>query len=191
MSRTRVLVLPGLAASDSSTTVMRGVLKAQGHHVHGWRLGRNQGATSETHDKLRGRLRELADRDGEPVALVGWSLGGLYSHWLARSDPTLVRSVITLGSPLARQGSRPSLPVPTTSIYSRNDNVVPWRASLVDDSVFGHENVEVRSPHLGLGFDPAVLHVISDRLRRPVSRWKPFRAPVWMSPAFPTPSTRS
>lgn len=190
MSRTRVLVLPGLAASDTSTTVMRSVLKAQGHKAHGWRLGRNEGPTDETVGQLRARLRELAERDGESIALVGWSLGGLYSHWLARSDPTLVRSVITLGSPLARQGPRPSLPVPTTSVYSRNDNVVPWRASVVDDTIFGHENVEVRSPHLGLGFDPAVLHVISDRLRRPVSRWKPFRPPLWMKPAFPT-STES
>lgn len=184
-SRRRVLVLPGLAASDASTVAIRAALSAQGHRTHGWRLGRNEGPSEQLLAGLRSRLDELADRDGEAVTLVGWSLGGLFSHWLARADPELVEQVITMGSPLARDGRRARLDVPATSIYSRNDRVVPWQASLIDDGAPSHENVEVRSLHFTLGFDPAVLHVVADRLNRPVERWKPFRPPPWLRAAFP------
>lgn len=184
--RRRVLVLPGLAASDASTVAIRAALTAQGHRTHGWRLGRNEGPNEALVAGLRDRLNDLAEREGEAVSLVGWSLGGLFSHWLARADPGLVDQVITMGSPLARDGRRPRLDVPATSIYSRNDRIVPWQASLIDDSTPNHENVEVRSLHFTLGFDPAVLHVVADRLSRPTESWKPFRPPPWLRAAFPT-----
>src|SRR3981081_994372 len=37
----RVLVLPGLVASDSSTRPLRSFLKGRGYEVSGWRRGRN------------------------------------------------------------------------------------------------------------------------------------------------------
>ena len=97
----------------------------------------------------------------------------------------MVRSVITLGSPLNDGEQLPSLSVPTTSIYSRNDRVVSWARSLVDDRQPRHENVEVRSTHLTLGIDPSVMVVISDRLRRDPDRWKPFRTPPLMGAVYP------
>ena len=123
-----------------------------------------------------------------------WSvgvLGGLYAHRLTEFAPNLVRSVITLGSPLNNGTRLPSLPVPTTSIYSRNDRVVSWSKSLVDDRKPRHENVEVRSTHLTLGIDPAVMLVISDRLRTDPDRWKPFQAPPLMGPVYPGPGTNN
>ncbi len=185
--RTPVLVLPGLAASDRSTQVIRTSLVSAGHYAHGWRLGRNQGPTDAMVADLRARLFEVYERHHRRVALVGWSLGGLYAHWLARADPDRIHSVTTLGSPLARNGSLPpALDVPTTSVYSRNDRIVPWRASLIDDRAPRHQNVESRSSHLTLGFDPAVLHLINDRVGQRPEQWERFEPPIWLRLAFPT-----
>jgi len=185
VERVGVLVLPGLAAGDGSTVGIRSALIAQGHRVHRWNLGRNR-PTPELSDALRSRFFDLVERHDHPLAIVGWSLGGLYAHRLAEFAPNHVRSVITLGSPLNNGGQLPALQVPTTSIYTKNDSVVPWSRSLVDDRKPCHENIEVRGNHFTLGVDPAVLLVISDRVRRDPARWRPFRAPSLMRAAFPT-----
>lgn len=185
LARPHVLVLPGLAASDGSTVAIRGALVARGMRVHRWKLGRNLGPTPEMASALRDRFFELVEVAGEPIALVGWSMGGLYAHRLAGHAPQHVRCVVTLGSPLGRGEQRPRLPVPTTSIWSRNDGVVPWQASVVDDRAPRHENVEVRTTHLLLGVDPAVIHVVGDRVRRDPADWEPFVAPRVMRSAFP------
>ena len=46
----------------------------------------------------RARLDQLTTRFGQPVSLIGWSLGGIYARQLARSTVHAVRQVITLGS---------------------------------------------------------------------------------------------
>src|SRR5215472_18835331 len=96
-----VLVLPGLLASDFSTTPLRRFLGWLGYDVHGWELGRNRGPTEAVLDGLPQALRHLSARAGGPVSVVGWSLGGIYARELARDHPGLVRHVITLGSPFA------------------------------------------------------------------------------------------
>jgi hypothetical protein len=184
--RIGVLVLPGMGATDRSTIAIRSTLVSQGYRVHRWKLGRNR-PSPELQSALRSRFFDVAEQYDGPIALVGWSLGGLYAHRLTEFAPNLVRSVITLGSPLNDGTRLPSLPVPTTSIYSRNDRVVSWSRSLVDDRKSRHENIEVRSTHLTLGIDPAVMLVISDRLRKDPDRWKPFRAPSLMSAVYPSP----
>ncbi len=189
---TRVLVIPGLAATDRSTQLIRSSLALRGHHAQRWRLGRNTGPSEETASGLADRLQELHRRDGEPVALVGWSLGGLYSHWLARERPHLVHSVTTLGSPLGSVERSPrALSVPTTSVYTRGDRVVPWKRSLLDTRFDRHQNVEVRGSHFSLGVDPAVLFLINDRVEQNPTSWKPFRPPTIFRLAFPTVSERA
>lgn len=184
---TRVLVIPGLATSDHSTQIIRSSLALRGHKAQRWRLGRNEGPNEHTASALSARLKELFDRDGQPVAIVGWSLGGSYAHWLAHATPHLVHSVVTLGSPLRRNGRPPSrLRVPTTSVYTRKDRVVPWRMSLLDTRHPKHENVEVRGSHFTLGVDPAVLHLINDRVEQEPASWRPFEPPRLLRPAFPT-----
>lgn len=175
-----------MGTSDGATIAIRTALASQGYRVHKWKLGRNQ-PTPEVQTALRSRFFDVAERYDAPIALVGWSLGGLYAHRLTEFAPNLVRSVITLGSPLNDGDKLPSLPVPTTSIYSRNDRVVPWARSLVDERTPRHENIEVRSTHMTLGIDPSVMLVISDRLRRSPDQWKPFRAPPLMGAVYPTP----
>lgn len=56
--------------------------------------------------------------------------------------------------------------VPFTSIYSRSDGIVHWRASLLPQSE-RVENVRVHASHSGMGFNPLVLRVLADRLAQP------------------------
>jgi len=196
-----VLVLPGLLASDTSTLPLRSYLGWLGYDVRGWDLGRNRGPTEEVLAGMPRALLAQARRTERPVSLIGWSLGGLYAREMARLHPRQVRQVITLGSPFAphdprqnrahgpyqrlshlhagarlptaEQRARP-IGVPSTSVYSRLDGIVPWQAC-VGQETERHQNVEVRCSHIGFGFDPATLWLIADRLSVPVREWRPFR----------------
>ncbi len=210
-----VLILPGFLAGDPSTAPLRSILQSQGYWVHGWRLGRNLGPTPEIVDGLIERLRTLHERHQRPVSLIGWSLGGIYARRLARRWPEQVRQVITLGSPFRitpddrsavsdiydrlRRAHLPTaefhlpgpeagaLEVPATSIYTRTDGVVRWWQCL--ESVGPNsENIEVRGSHSGLGFNPAAIYAISDRLARPAEDWRPFRPPPASRHIFPKPA---
>ncbi len=206
-----VLVLPGLLASDASTKPLRSFLRGRGYYVRGWRLGRNLGPTEAIMEGMPGGLRDLAERTGGPVSVIGWSLGGIYARYLALEHSAHVRQVVTLGSPFgvayghrthadatfgrlaglhARSSRVPDrshladpVPVPATSVYSRLDGVVAWRACLGDLGPT-HQNVEVRCSHLGFGYDPATLWVVADRLSRPVGDWTPFAPPRLLRPFY-------
>ncbi|TQN43771.1 putative esterase [Blastococcus colisei] len=184
-----VLVLPGLLASDVSTRVLRTWLRRLGYPVAGWALGRNRGPSQEIDDELPRLVDRLAGEHRTSVSIVGWSLGGIYARRLARRAPRQVRQVISLGSPFAstqpwatappqptrRSLARP-LPVPSTAVYSRWDGVVDWRSCRQEPGPIS-ENVAVRSSHLGMGHDPAVLWVVADRLAQPRHDWQPFQRP--------------
>jgi pimeloyl-ACP methyl ester carboxylesterase len=178
-----VLVLPGLGGNDASTAPLRWFIGRLGYRSHGWGLGTNRGFGRHVTDGLDQLV--AANHENGPVSLVGWSLGGVHAMELARRRPDAVRSVITLGSPLL---GRPQPPpdIPTTSVYSRSDAVVGWRASLVRNGEL-RENVEVRGSHLGLGHNPAVAVVVADRLAQTPETWQPFRPPRWTRPWLPTP----
>jgi pimeloyl-ACP methyl ester carboxylesterase len=208
-----VLVLPGFLAEDVSTLTLRTYLRSRGYDVHGWHLGRNLGPTVDIRRGMSTLLRELSDRGGAPVSIVGWSLGGIFARELARSHPGLARQVITLGSPFRLADPRDSranatfqrysdlhedasllpsredlanpIPVPSTAIYSRLDGIVPWQACT---EVPGprRESVAVYSSHLGFGHNPAALWVIADRLAQRAGEWRPFRAPAVARRLFPT-----
>jgi len=211
-----VLVLPGFTASDRSTVPLRWVLRGQGYWVHGWRLGQNLGPTPRVVSGLQARLEEVYGRQQRTVSLVGWSLGGIYARELARHRPELVRQVITLGSPfqlrpgdrtaasglfetladrfdpaffdgaLQSEADRPALPVPATAIYSRGDGVVRWYTCLEREGPH-RENIEVRGSHTGLGFNPAVVVAILDRLSQREGSWRPFRPPPGLGYLYPKP----
>ncbi len=207
-----VLVLPGWLTGDPATMPLRTLLRALGHDVSAWSLGRNRGPTGRVVQQLRSRLDRLHRSTGRKVSLVGWSLGGLYAQELARAAPGSVRGIVTLGSPVTRSApwirnasgimdrgarlprgldalprpwaERGSLRVPATSVYSRADGFVPW-SSCRYELRSGREYVEVRGSHLGLGVNPAVLWLLADRLGTPEGSWTPFRPPVGLRPFFP------
>jgi len=183
-----VLVLPGLYGGDRSTQPLRWYLRRLGYWVHGWRLGLNQGPDNRTVTGLARRLDEVAERHGKPISIVGWSLGGLYARALSQRSPKSVRLVITMGSPIhAVPWARGPLSVPSTTIFSRSDDVVPVEVAL-DRPGAQRENVEVRGSHLGLGHNPSVLYVVADRLAQPVGRWAPFEPPAALRRLYPSSS---
>jgi pimeloyl-ACP methyl ester carboxylesterase len=209
-----VLVLPGWLTSDPATMPLRTTLRALGHDVSAWSLGRNRGPTGRVVEELRSRLDRLHRSSGRRVSLVGWSLGGLYAQELARAAPGSVRGIVTLGSPVTRSArwvrtasrfvdlgprlprgvdvlprpwaERGSLRVPATSVYSRADGVVHW-SSCRHVLRSRRENVEVRGSHLGLGHNPAVLWLLADRLAMAEGDWTPFLPPLALRPLFPRP----
>lgn len=204
-----VLVLPGFLAGETSTYLLRHFMKSLGYRAHTWKLGRNLGPVGEKEHEIHDRLKELVRRYKRKVTLVGWSLGGVYARELAWMAPDHVRQVITLGSPIRHHrsvsvswlyedvtGQReahmdPELvkrvpeppPVPSTCIYSRTDGVVPWPCA-VEKPSDKTENIRVEGSHIGLGFHPAVLWAIADRLAQPEGSWAPFKPSGCMKLAY-------
>jgi pimeloyl-ACP methyl ester carboxylesterase len=209
-----VIVLPGLAAGDGSTALMRNFLRSRGYAASGWGQGINRGLREGVLDRAHERLAELWIKHGRSVSLVGWSLGGLYARELAKRSPELVRVCITLGSPFTghpratnawrlyelASGHRIDShdfhgplksppPVPTTSIWSPTDGVVSWRCSVETRRDLA-ENIVVESSHLGLGAHPATLYAIADRLAQPEGRWAPFHREGWRRLVYSCPQKR-
>lgn len=210
----QVLVLPGLGASDRSTVALRRFLTGLGYEAHGWGLGRNVPSPGLV-ERLRERARSLVAQapPGASTSLVGWSLGGIYAREIAKGAPGRIRQVVTLGSPFrstpdhesnvapfmrriaANRGIDPGrqrgygddapLPVPSTSVFTRSDGIVPWRACL-DAATGPHETLEVTGSHCGLGHHPAVLWIVADRLAQPADAWEPMTVPAVLQPVIRT-----
>ena len=206
-----VVVLPGFTASDSSTIALRRILERLGHRPVAWGLGRNLGPTREILDGIDTLVQLLYDKSGRPVQLVGWSLGGIFARNLAVRHPEMVRRVITLGSPYRLVGNENShagwmydmfaplhdashevpqggpasqpLAVPTTSVYSRSDGIVPW-ASCTEPETELAENVAIHGSHNGLGHNPLAMYVVADRLALPAGQLPRFEPPRSVRPFF-------
>ena len=180
---------------------LRSALAAAGFDSVDWGFGLNRGPRGSLPDWLD-RLAAAAEaesaRDGRKVSLVGWSLGGIYAREIARAVPDAVRQVVTLGSPFAAEadathagwfyrllsGSKPpqsrrylqdlrrALPVPSTSVFSKADGIVPWQGCLQKEGPLS-ENIEVPGvSHLGMGTHRAVLALVAERLAQPEGQWK-------------------
>ena len=193
-----VVVFPGLGASDISTTPLRNFLRDRGYTPYAWKQGFNFGPRHGVLDACRDQVRHVAQRHGERVSLIGWSLGGIYAREIAKELPQNARCVITLGTPFAgparatnawrlyelvsgqsvhdhelAQQIRLPPACPTTSLFSKTDGVVAWQCSQNDPAAHT-ENIEVHASHIGMGMNPLALYAIADRLAQDPQAWKPF-----------------
>jgi pimeloyl-ACP methyl ester carboxylesterase len=186
-----VMVLPGFMADDSATWLLRHFLSGIGYSVSGWGQGLNRGPMLRYLPLLERRLAEQTSH-GESMSLVGWSRGGVMARELARERPDLVRSVVTLGSPvrggvggtrigplvsratgisieqMARiqaERQRRTIRVPVTAIYSRTDGVVSWQACR-DDVTPGLVHEEVDCSHIGMVANAEVFRKVAAALAR-------------------------
>ncbi len=196
-----ILVLPGFMADDNSTARLRNYLNELGYNAYGWELGRNYGKEEMLY-AIADVVEKLYETTGKKISLIGWSLGGVYARQVAKMHTDKVRQIITLGSPfmgiseannvawiynLITGGQKvaevnPELladllipaPVPTTCIYSKQDGVVPWEYCREAEETSIHQNIEVRSSHLGMANNPAVLKIITNRLQYKRETWEHF-----------------
>lgn len=194
-----VLVFPGLSASDTSTVPLRRYLGSLNYDAKGWSQGFNFGPRAGVLEQAKRSLQDACEASGRKVSLIGWSLGGVYARELAKEMPDQVRCVITLGSPFSghpkstnawriyeltsgrdieREHGQYDLPAappqPTTSLYSRSDGIVAWRASIQRPDHGQTENIEVVASHVGIGLNPSAWWAVADRLAQPEGQWRPF-----------------
>jgi pimeloyl-ACP methyl ester carboxylesterase len=180
--------LPGYLAPEASLAPLRSYLRLLGHRAESWGLGTNRGDPEALRYRFIEVLEARVAEVGGPANLVAWSLGGVVAREVARLRPDLVHRVVCLGSPLIggpkftagarnlgrvecdriealqeEMDRRDPVSVPLTTIYSRRDGIVDWRASL-DHYTPGARHVEVRSTHLGLVLDPDVWRAVAEAL---------------------------
>ncbi|WP_324826833.1 esterase/lipase family protein [Qipengyuania zhejiangensis] len=96
-----VMLLPGFGAHPIRMRWMARKLEQAGHTTKRWGLGYNLGATAERFARVEKRLLSVFERAGEPIVLVGWSLGGVMARELAKKHPCKVAKVVTMGSPFS------------------------------------------------------------------------------------------
>ncbi|WP_343072230.1 esterase/lipase family protein [Qipengyuania soli] len=185
-----VMLLPGFGAHPIRMRWMARRLEAAGHIAKKWGLGYNLGATADRFDRVEKRLLTLFEKDGEPIALVGWSLGGVMARELAKKHPDKISRVITLGSPFsgsprANNGWRayqaiaghrvdePEIdtvlsekpPVETVAIWSPRDGVVHPRCACGKPGERDRA-IAVRCSHMGLVMTNEAIAVVLSELDR-------------------------
>ena len=198
-----VMVLPGFTASDTSTLMLRRFLDQLGYRSIPWGLGRNTGNPRQIF-QLEDRFQQVLESEGQPISLIGQSLGGVYSRGLAREWPEHVRQVVTLGSPFAVQDSG-SVNRVVQSLFERMSGTdvdhmkeqiserlhgLPLEVPATSifsrsDGVVGWrtciepeteraQNIEIFGSHSGMAMNPVVLHILADRLAQFPERWNKF-----------------
>ena len=185
-----VMLLPGFGTHPIRMRALRRGLAAAGHYVEDWGLGWNLGGTPERLDALCARIESAAARAGEPVALVGWSLGGIFAREAAKRVPQAVRLVVTMGSPFSgdihannawrayhlltgQDVAEPPVagdyaakpPVPTYALWSARDGIVAPRAARGRP---GERDaaIALRCTHIGFASHPAVVFEVARLLER-------------------------
>lgn len=188
-----VIVIPGLFTSDARTAMLRRVLKKAGYRTYGWGLGRNMPIKADILDRFAARMEEVRARDGGPITLIGWSLGGLIARGYGHHAPNEVAEIITLGSPFSNDPRanrawkiyelmadhsvdappiaydlRAKPPVPTTAIWSARDGIISQESARGLPHESDHR-VEIRCGHFAMSCAPdameAVLQLLSQKRR--------------------------
>ncbi len=187
-----VMLVPGYGASERYMAPLMSRLNGAGFAAYGWGLGYNFGMSKPVKQAMGERVLMLQQKHHQKVALVGWSLGGVFVRELARHQPESISHVFSVGSPISHDPNGNNMaklfnlmnpgkevdadmeafrkreqapPVPCTAIYSKSDGIVNWRCAeeLRADNT---ENLLVKSSHFGLPFNPDVARIIAERLVR-------------------------
>lgn len=181
-----LLVIPGFLTSDRTTLQMRRELARDGWRVHGWGMGRNNGAYANVLDDLHARLDEV--RGNDQAVVVGWSLGGVFARELARAHPEKVRAVVTLASPFSGdrrannvwqyyekvaghslddppvQQSPEKPPVPTLALYAERDGLLA-QAPQRGDPHHSDACVGIPCGHFRIGMSRPMLKRVAREIR--------------------------
>lgn len=188
-----VMLLPGFATHPLRMRYFAQALEQAGHTVKRWGMGMNWGAHPENLARAEQRLLQLHARTGQPVVLVGWSLGGLFARELAKRHPHAVGKVITMGTPFS--GSmrannawrayqaiagysvdRPPIatnmaekpPVETVALWSARDGVISPRCACGRPGERDRAH-RLRCTHMGFIYSPEAIAAVLSELDFPPS----------------------
>lgn len=183
-----VVLLPGFGTSPWRMRYMAKQLERAGHKAKRWGMGFNLGVTPELFETLSERILAVRERYGQPVVLVGWSLGGVFARELAKRHPDAIAKVITMGSPFsgspydnnawriyhlvaghpvdeppveAELAQKP--PVETVAIWSPRDGIVAPRASRGRPGERDRA-IAVRCTHVGFPNSPECIRAVLNEL---------------------------
>lgn len=202
-----ILTLPGYGGGDGSMLMMRYFLNRLGYNALGLELGRNVESAEERimcvddaiafREKMAGliseRVEALHRQLGQPVTLLGWSMGGCYALDVSQQQAGKVNRVITLGAPfgdprgtstwdILRWLNKSDVPVATQNfagwldkrhtatphipmhiIYSPNDGIVAEEVARLPEA--GHiQHIELDSSHVAFAWNPQVYQTIAEIL---------------------------
>ena len=199
------VIFPGLSTDGRAVAPLRKHYLALGYTAMDWGPRSNAGPQGDVDSRLARLADDISGkvaRYNQPATLIGWSLGSICARELAKLIPAeQLRQVITIGTPFntAAGGSnvawlfrllsrRPAVvdaalgrrlvtppPLPTTSICSKSDGVVAWQSCRHKRPAPQAQDIEVVSSHIGMGWNPAVLSVIADRLAQKPDDWCRYR----------------
>src|SRR5208283_1469541 len=95
-----VMLIPGFMAGDVTLAPMANFCRWLGHRAVYAGILSNSECPRETMRKLNARLALAYEKFGQPIVVIGQSLGGVYAREIAREHPEMVERVISLGSPI-------------------------------------------------------------------------------------------
>jgi pimeloyl-ACP methyl ester carboxylesterase len=185
-----VMLLPGFGNHPVRMRFMARELEAAGHTVKRWGRGFNLGPSEDLFAALERRVGDLNQRYGEPVVLVGWSLGGVFAREIAKRVPGAVAKVVSMGSPFsgtpyannvwriyqvitghavdrppveARLSEKP--PVETVAFWSPRDGIVHPRSAR-GRAGERDRTVALRCTHLGFAYSHEAIRAVARELER-------------------------
>ncbi len=95
-----VMLIPGFLAGDVTLAPLANFCRWLGHRAVYAGIWSNSECPRDTMRKLNLRLALVHEKFGQPIVLIGQSLGGVYAREIAREHPEMVERAITLGSPI-------------------------------------------------------------------------------------------
>jgi pimeloyl-ACP methyl ester carboxylesterase len=189
-NRRVVMMLPGFGTHPLRMRYMAKQLERAGHTVKRWGLGWNLGPTEQNFALLEARIRQIRERYGQKVVLVGWSLGGVFARELAKLNPDLVAKVVTMGTPFSgtlyannawriyqlitgHSVEQPPVeaqvpvkpPVETVALWSPRDGVVAPRSACGRPGERDRA-IALRCTHLGFANSPEAIRAVAEELER-------------------------
>jgi pimeloyl-ACP methyl ester carboxylesterase len=197
-ARQPVITIPGMMSGDRSISFLSRSLGVSGFDARKSGIMFHAVATRHSVALVEQRLAAIHAETGRKVALIGWSLGGLYARILAHRQPQMISVVMTLGTPFSgdphannawrlyellsghkvtqspfAEDFAQKPPVPTVAFWSPNDGIVsPENArGLPDES---DRQVQVSASHFELATRSAsvrrIIEVLGDVLDSAASR---------------------
>lgn len=96
-----ILLIPGFLAGDWTLRVMAGWLNRLGYQSYLSGIDWNVDCPNRTGELLGWRVDHILQETGQPLTVIGHSLGGMLARFLGATYPTKISSVIAIGSPLS------------------------------------------------------------------------------------------